>query len=429
MEDTKHFRVAALGASEGGLEAFRTLLSSLPPDSGMAFILVQHLDPQHVSFMVSLLASHTQMTVSEAGERTHLEPNQVYINPSGCYLTVSDGELRLSPVGGGGRARMPFDVLLESSADAYGERAACVVLSGTGSDGSIGAQAIRLKGGLTIAQDPSEAEFDGMPRSAIATGAIGFVLPLERVARALVDFAKSGLIPTDVAMGAFPANSSYAKIIDLLRQKSAHDFDLHKRGTLMRRIQRRMALANIEDPAVYMKLLETDPDEVRNLIDDLFIIVTSFFRDASAFELLKTQILPDILHTLPYNQSFRAWVAGCSTGEEAYSIAMSFTRSSMNSAEADGSAPRLARLFLKEDQGFCRTGRRRHARLRVLQWRDEHRAMLSPARRFPFRPPPADAGHRSTRRPRFLLQRNPSQCHRGGDRSGACILAQHQCHQ
>lgn len=347
----------------------------------MAFVLVQHLDPAHASFMVSLLASHTKMKVSEAGEGTQLEPNNVYVIPPGRYLTILGSELHLSPVGGSGRARMPFDVLLESLAEAYGERAACAVLSGTGSDGSIGAEAIREKGGLTIAQDPEEAEFDSMPRNAIAAGAIGFILPLGTMAEALVDFAKRGIRPSERSRGAFPPEFSYAKIVDLLRTRTAHDFDLHKRGTLMRRIERRMALANIEDPALYLEFLEKDASEVRNLVDDLFINVTHFFRDSSAFEQLRTKVLPELVRSQPYNQPIRAWVAGCSTGEEAYSVAIilseainetgrnikltvfasdideeaiAFAREGLYPAtiEANVSATRLARFFVKEDQGY-----------------------------------------------------------------------------
>lgn len=375
------FRVAALGASAGGLEAFRGLLSALPPDTGMAFLLVQHLDPTHASFMVSLLASHTAMAVSEAGEGSRLEPNKVYVIPPGRYLTVSDGELHLSPIEGGGRARMPFDMLLESLAETYGERAACAVLTGTGSDGSLGARAILQRGGLTIAQDPAEAEFDGMPRSAIALGAVSLVLPLAQIADELAGFARRGSVPAEGADTAFMPNTTYARIIDLLRQKTAHDFDLHKRGTMMRRIRRRMGLASIEDPARYLELLETDPAELRSLADDLFINVTRFFRDAPAFSLLASKVIPDLIREHPSSQPFRAWVAGCSTGEEAYSIAMilceaiiaagrnikltvfasdideeaiAFARDGLYPAtiEADVSAARLARFFVKKDQGY-----------------------------------------------------------------------------
>jgi two-component system, chemotaxis family, CheB/CheR fusion protein len=378
--DNNPLRVAALGASAGGLDAFRTLLSGLPADTGMAFILVQHLDPAHASMMVSLLAGYTSMDMVEATDGMRLEPNKVFVIPPGRYLSVTDRTLHLSPVGGG-RARMPFDFLLESLAEAYGPRAICAVLTGTGSDGGVGAQAIREKGGLVIAQDPDEAQFDGMPRSAIAAGAVDFVLPIEKIAEALVHFARQGTVPFETGRGAFPPGSAYARIIALLRTQTSHDFDLHKRGTLMRRIERRMALARIETPEEYLALLEKEPSEVRNLVDDLFINVTRFFRDASAFELLGKEIIPDVVSKQAYNRPIRAWVAGCSTGEEAYSVAMlfseaiaaarrnvkltifasdideeaiAFARDGLypTSIEADVSPARLARFFVKEEGGY-----------------------------------------------------------------------------
>jgi two-component system, chemotaxis family, CheB/CheR fusion protein len=294
MPDDNTLRVAALGASAGGLDAFRTLLSALPADTGMAFILVQHLDPAHASMMVSLLAGYTSMGMVEAGDGMHIEPNRIYVIPPGRYLSVADSTLHLSPVGGG-RARMPFDFLLESLAGAYGSHAICTILTGTGSDGGVGAQSIREKGGLVIAQDPDEAQFDGMPRSAIAAGVVDFILPIARIPEALVHFARQGVVPFESGRDPFPPESAFARILALLRTQTAHDFDLHKRGTLMRRIERRMLLAKITDPEQYLALLQKDPTEVRNLVDDLFINVTSFFRDTAAFDLLSDQIIPDLV--------------------------------------------------------------------------------------------------------------------------------------
>jgi two-component system, chemotaxis family, CheB/CheR fusion protein len=323
MPDDYPLRVAALGASAGGLDAFRTLLSVLPADTGMAFILVQHLDPVHSSMMVSLLAGYTTMMMVEAGDGMRLEPNKIFVIPPGQYLSVVDSTLHLSPAGVG--ARMPFDFLLQSLAEAYGPRAICAVLTGTGSDGGVGAQAIRDKRGLVIAQDPDEAQFDGMPRHAISAGVVDFVLPLEKVAEALVHFARRGTVPFESHTGVFPAGSAFARITALLHEHTAHDFDLHKGGTLVRRIERRMSLAKIEDPEQYLALLQKDPSEVRNLVDDLFINVTRFFRERSGFDLLGSRIIPELVSKQPDNQPIRAWVAGCSTGEEAYSVAILFS--------------------------------------------------------------------------------------------------------
>ena len=182
------FPVVAIGASAGGLEAFRTLLAALPAKSGMAFILVQHLDPTHASMMVELLSPHTTMTVLEAREGMRLEPDHVYIIPPGRFLAVRDGALQLSRPAARQGVRMPFDFLLQSLAEAFGERAVCIVLSGTGTDGSAGAKAIKEAGGLVIAQEPEEAEFDGMPRGAIATGAVDLVLPVAKMPEALARY-------------------------------------------------------------------------------------------------------------------------------------------------------------------------------------------------------------------------------------------------
>src|SRR5690348_3381010 len=182
------FPVVAIGASAGGLDAFRILLSALPAESGMAFILIQHLDPSHASMMVDLLARHTTMSVLEARDNMRLEPDHVYIIAPGRYLAVRDGALRLSSPGASQAVRMPFDVLLQSLAEEFGERAVCIILSGTGTDGSTGARAINEVGGLVVAQDPEEAEYDGMPHSAIATGAVDLVLPLAKIPEAIAKY-------------------------------------------------------------------------------------------------------------------------------------------------------------------------------------------------------------------------------------------------
>ncbi len=180
--------MVAIGASAGGLDASRTLLRGLPAKSGMAFVLVQHLDPTHGSMMVDLLSRHVEMTIVEAVDGARIEPDHVYVIPPGRYIAVRDGLIRLSRGPGGPTVRMPFDVLLQSMAEELGERAVCIILSGTATDGSIGAKAIKAAGGLVIAQDPDEAEYDGMPRSAIAAGAVDLVLPLARIPEALAKY-------------------------------------------------------------------------------------------------------------------------------------------------------------------------------------------------------------------------------------------------
>ncbi len=334
------FRVVAIGASAGGLEACTKLLDALPTPTGMAFILVQHLDPSHKSLLVDLLAEHTALAVAQAVDGMPVECEHLYVIPPGSYLSVSAGVLRLSPPetrnGTPHGARLPFDALLHSMAGEYGPRAACVVLSGTGGDGSAGVRAIKAANGLAVAQDPAEAGFDGMPRSAIATGLVDAILPAAGIPAALASHAQAGnghagSPPSDAAP--LPGGASGAAqpdpvegIIELLRAHTRHDFAFYKRGTLERRIERRtgMALPGKADAARYLDLLRGDPAELDLLAKDLLIHVTSFFRDPAAFDVLAKQVIPGLLQDREPNQPVRVWVLGCSTGEEAYSLVILF---------------------------------------------------------------------------------------------------------
>src|SRR5882757_1182964 len=218
-----NFPVVGLGASAGGLDAARRLLTGLPPSSGMAFILIQHLDPTHPSMMVDLLAGHTPMTVQQAADGMPLEREHVYLIPPGSYLSIRDGALRLSEPLERHGARLPYDFFLRSLAEELGERAICVILSGTGGDGSLGLKAVKEKGGLVIAQDPAEAEYDGMPRSAILTGAVDLVLPVGKISEILAKYGRrKGLAPDD-----HPPDR-LTEIVDLLRTKTSYDFSLYK---------------------------------------------------------------------------------------------------------------------------------------------------------------------------------------------------------
>ena len=379
----RDFAVVGIGASAGGLDACRKLVDALTPGDGIAFILVQHLDPTHESMMVDLLASHTAMTVRQATDGMAIERDHLYVIPPGVYLSVDDGALRLSQPQARHGARLPFDFFLNSLARECGARAICVVLSGTGADGSVGLKAVKEKGGLVIAQDPDEADYDGMPRSAILTGAVDLVLPVAKIPEALEKFAQS-MAPADP--GSAPADGAGApdalsEIIDLLRAKTAHDFTLYKPGTLQRRIERRMAMAAIETMDRYLETLTGDAAELEILAKDLLINVTSFFRDRQAFDLLAEKIIPDLVQSHAPDQPLRLWIAGCSTGEEAYSLAMLFreeifaAKSNVKlqvfasdvdpdavaiareglypeAIEADVSPARLARFFSKEDHSY-----------------------------------------------------------------------------
>ncbi|MGA3000782.1 MAG: chemotaxis protein CheB [Acetobacteraceae bacterium] len=376
-----NFPVVGLGASAGGLEAFRTLLEALPSRSGMAFILVQHLDPTYASRLVDLLAPHTPMPVLEARQDMPLQPDHVYVIPPGHFLAADNRGFRLSLPPDRHSVRMSFDFLLQSLAAAFRERAVCIVLSGTGNDGSAGAQAVKHAGGLVIAQEPQEAEFDGMPRAVIATGAADLVLPVAKMPDAIARYGGHRYVRSGESGTALPMGNELRKIIDLLRQRTSHDFALYKPGTLERRIGRRMALAGIEDIDHYLALLTSDGAELQNLTDDLFINVTRFFRDPTAFDLLTKKIVPELVRGQPPSRPIRIWVVGCSTGEEAYSIGMVFleavaaTRRNLKlqifasdidadavafardglypaSIESDVSAARLTRFFTREDHAW-----------------------------------------------------------------------------
>jgi two-component system CheB/CheR fusion protein len=380
-----NFPIVGIGASAGGLDACRKLFSAMPARSGLAFILVQHLDPTHESMMVDLLASHTSMTVRQVTDGMAIERDHLYVIPPGTYLSVANGVLHLSQPEAPHGARLPFDFLLHSLATEYGPRAICVILSGTGADGSLGLKAVKANDGLVIAQAPGEAGYDGMPRSAIMTGAVDFVLPVASIpgtilkcSRAIANKrAKNALREKDSAEDRLP------EIIDLLRKKTAHDFTLYKPGTLHRRIERRMAIAAIEagDLDRYYKFLQNDSRELDLLANDLLINVTSFFRDPKVFEFLAEKIVPELVKQRTPDEPLRIWIAGCSTGEETYSLTMLFLEEiaaanrnvrlqvfasdvdadAVASAreglypetiEADVSPARLARFFSKEGSSY-----------------------------------------------------------------------------
>ncbi|WP_394023110.1 chemotaxis protein CheB [Xanthobacter flavus] len=312
------FHVVGVGASAGGLDACKRLLSALPGGHGMAFILVLHLDPTHESLMADLLAPHTSMVVQQAADGMPVEADHLYVIPPAFYLSVEAGHLGLSTPEAPHGARLPFDFLLKSLAGEYGAAAMGVVLSGTGTDGTIGLEAVRVKGGFTVAQDPKEADYDGMPRSAIGAGAVDLVAPVTEIPEALLARARQ---PADA-----PAPSALARIVALLRASTAFDFTLYKPGTLQRRTERRMALAAMGTGEMdrYLEVLRKDPVELDLLAKDLLINVTGFFRDPEVFTALEEKIIPDLVRDHPPGRPLRVWVPACSTGEEAYSLAMLF---------------------------------------------------------------------------------------------------------
>ncbi|THD44091.1 MAG: response regulator [Bradyrhizobium sp.] len=322
-----NFPIVAIGASAGGLDACRKLLDALPADNGMSFILVQHLDPNHDSMMVDLLAGNTAMPIVQAADGMTIERDRVYVIPPGVYLSVDDrAALRLSrPLARHGM-RLPFDFLLNSLARECGARAVCVILSGTGADGSVGLKAIKARGGLVIAQDIREADYDGMPQSAIATGDVDLVLPAAKIAEALVSNERGAtMTPTPrTAHAPESVETLLPKIIDLLRTKTVHDFTHYKHGTLERRVERRMAMVATKTASEYLERLHRDSNERDQLSRDLLINVTGFFRDASVFDFVEKSVIPDLVRGHDLERPLRVWIAGCSSGEETYSLAMLF---------------------------------------------------------------------------------------------------------
>ncbi|MEO7145722.1 MAG: chemotaxis protein CheB, partial [Bryobacteraceae bacterium] len=320
------FPIVGVGASAGGLEALTAFLKHLPSDSGMAFVLIQHLDPKHHSQLTELLAKATKMPILEVNVDTPVKPNHVYVMSPGVCLSMSDGHIRVEDRGGG--RNLPIDLFLKSLAADNTSKAIGIVLSGTASDGTLGLKAVKAEGGITFAQEPSSARFDGMPRSAIAAGVVDFVLPPEEIAKRLVRLAQHPYValPEDVHEAAHDTDSALNRIFHILRTATGNDFTHYKHSTLRRRIHRRMVLHADEKLSGYIAYLQENPAEVRALGDDLLICVTSFFRDPAALEALSSKVFPEILKaTTSARNSIRVWVAGCSTGEEAYSIAICLT--------------------------------------------------------------------------------------------------------
>ena len=318
------FPVVGLGASAGGLEAFKNFFQAMPADSNMAFVLVQHLDPTHESMMTDLLTKYTAMRVMQIEDDMALASNTLFMIPPNKYLFIQDGRLKLTePIVRRGM-RMPIDFLFRSMAESLQERAICIVLSGTGADGALGVRAVKGEGGTVFVQEPRTAQYDGMPKSAIATGVVDFVLPVEDMPRALLGYVRHALDwpvhETQEPPQAKP--DDLQSILALLHARTHHDFRCYKQGTLSRRIHRRMGLRQTDGFPAYLALLREDAAEVKALLRDLLIGVTSFFRDPEAWQDLETQVLRRLLAHKEPDDHCRVWVPGCSSGEEAYSLAM-----------------------------------------------------------------------------------------------------------
>jgi len=320
------FPIVGLGASAGGLAAFAAFFSGMPAqgDPGMAFVLVQHLAPDHDSLLTELIQRTTRMRVAEVQDGMRVEINCVYIIPPNRDMAFLDGALHLlEPVAARGH-RLPIDYLFRSMAQDQRERAIGIILSGTGSDGSLGVRAIKDGGGMVMAQNTASCEFDAMPRSAMATGCVDYEMPPAEMPAKLIAYTSHafGKLPRLVETGLPQSESALRKIFILLRSQTGHDFSQYKPTTIFRRIERRMAVHQVDTLDAYVQYLQQTPPEVEALFRDLLIGVTSFFRDPEAFSALETLVIPALFEGKPAGGVVRAWAAGCSTGEEAYSIAI-----------------------------------------------------------------------------------------------------------
>jgi two-component system CheB/CheR fusion protein len=323
---TTSFPIVGIGASAGGLEAYQELLKNLSAKPGMAFVFIMHLTPGHKSLLTELLARLTKMPVREIKNGMPIEVNHVYVKPPGTDLSIASGKLKLNNMKDAGLRRMPIDWFFRSLAEEHGNRAIGVILSGTATDGTLGAEAIKAEGGIVFAQDEESAKYDGMPQSAIAAGCVDFVLSPKKIARELQRIAKHPLIssagPVKADESIITEDKGIEGIFDILRSTKGLDFTHYKTPTISRRVSRRMVLLKLENLKAYIKFLRENKDEVEELYEDLLLNVTSFFRDPKVFDALKKQVLPAILKSKKKNQDVRIWVPGCSSGEEAYSIAI-----------------------------------------------------------------------------------------------------------
>jgi len=383
-QDAQGFPIVGIGASAGGLAAFEAFFSGMPADTdpGMAFVLVQHLAPDHKSILTELVKRYTRMQVFEVADGMAVKPNCTYIIPPNRDMALLNGTLQLLEPGAPRGQRLPIDFFFRSLAQDQRERAICIVLSGTGSDGTQGVRAVKGEGGMAMAQEPKSTEYDGMPRSAIATGLMDYVLPAAEMPAQLIAYVAHAFGKTSLLAPAPKAEDGLKKIVLLLRAQTGHDFSQYKRNTIVRRVERRMAVHQVKRLDEYVRYLQQNPADVEALFRDLLIGVTSFFRDPEAFGAFQEHAIPQLFAGKPTGASIRVWVPGCSTGEEAYSIAIllqerleSLKRSFKlqvfgtdidrraiessragvypSSIAADISPPRLARFFTQEADGVA----------------------------------------------------------------------------
>jgi two-component system CheB/CheR fusion protein len=315
--------VVGIGASAGGLEAFEQFFARLPANTGMSFVLVQHLEPTHKGMMPELLARHTKMPVVQAKDGIAVEPNRVYVIPPNADLSILHHKLHVLEPAAPRGLRAPIDFFFRYLAADQKDRAIGIILSGMGSDGTLGLRAIKEQFGVVLVQDPASAKYDGMPRSAIGTGLVDFVAPAQDLPAKLIQFAAHPAhapSPSDVPAEE-PAND-LAKVFVLLRAHSGNDFSCYKKSTIDRRLERRLAVHQFGSLSRYVRFLSENPQEVETLYKELLIGVTNFFRDSAVFDYLKQHAVSVLLKARTVQGPLRVWNPGCSTGEESYSLAI-----------------------------------------------------------------------------------------------------------
>ena len=319
------FLIIGIGASAGGIRALKDFFRAVPADSGMAYVVILHLSPDHESKLAEVLQATAHIPVTQVRARVRIEPNHVYVVSPNHSLAVSDGYLGLSEITRIEERRAPVDIFFRTLADSQGSRAVCVLLSGTGANGSMGLKRIKEHGGLCIVQDPAEAEHGDMPRNAIATGFVDYILPVAQIPPKIIAYKNhAGTInimaePRDSGQS---DDQALREIFGILRAQTGHDFSNYKRSTVLRRLSRRISVHGLPDLSAYAKFMRQQTSEARALLKDLLISVTSFFRDTEAFEAIEKDIVPKLFKGKSRSDSVRVWVAGCATGEEAYSVAM-----------------------------------------------------------------------------------------------------------
>ena len=373
-----------IGASAGGLTALRTFFENVPEDSGLAFVVVVHLAAESESVLANLLQATARIPVRQVVETILIEPNQVYVIPPGRNLKAVDSHLRLSVIEPSRRDRAPIDYFFRTLARTYDGVSIGVILSGTGSDGTLGIKEIKHVGGLAVVQDPREADYDGMPHSAIATGLVDRVLSVAEIPGTILRYVRTRpgiLLPPGDGDVDSNARQILIKLLSQVRTQTGRDFTRYKRSTLMRRIQRRMQLHQIERFDDYLAYVRAQPDEAHAVADEFLVTVTNFFRDAEVFHALEKEVIPQLFDLKSPDDNIRVWTVGCATGEEAYSIVMlcmeeaarreqppmlqvfasDLHERSLKTAreglypgniEADVPAERLRRFFIKETNGY-----------------------------------------------------------------------------